>query len=373
MLRGKACTRLAAGLTTHDILWLKTDTARDWMRMKVHLTNCGETELISLMTSRAANSSSHQLVDSPEDADLILMLGSFGRDPELLLDHPLYQKFSDKCAVYTEDDNYLPLAPGVYCSAHDDQSSRVGRVFGYTYVSRNGRYQNPFLSERNKDKWTQVESSVEKRYLFTFQGGSTSLLRKRLFNLRFDRPDVLIQNTSTYYHWDDSQLDRRDRQLVYAETLAGSHFVLCPRGAGLGTIRMFEVMSAGAAPVLISDGYVLPPGPDWDKFMIRVPERDISRLPQILEPRLAESAERGRLARQAFEEFFSMQQEFDRIVELASRALRHGGPTEASFRRKQCALIRKRQLKSALRGAGRNAALWTLKILRLKNPYQMNR
>ena len=93
MLRGKACTRLAAGLTTHDILWLKTDTARDWMRMKVHLTNCGETELISLMTSRAANPSSHQLVDSPEDADLILMLGSFGRDPELLLDHPLYQKF----------------------------------------------------------------------------------------------------------------------------------------------------------------------------------------------------------------------------------------------------------------------------------------
>lgn len=341
--------------------------------MKVHLTNCGETELVDLMQSRAEAFSAHELTDSPQNADLILLLGSFGRDPGLLLDHPSYQKFPEKCAVYTEDDNYLPLAPGVYCSAHDDQSARAGRVFSYTYVSRNGRYQNPYLSEWNKAKWSQVEASVAKRYLFTFQGGSTSLLRKRLFNQRFNRADVFIQNTSNYYHWDDSQPDRSDRQLVYAETLAASHFVLCPRGAGLGTIRMFEVMSAGIAPVLISDGYVLPPGPDWDKFMIRVPESKISSLAEILEPRIPEARERGQLAKEAFEQFFSMQHEFDSIVGLASRALRHGSPSEETFRRKQAAMIRQRNFRNALRDAARSVVLKTLKVLRLRNPYQMNR
>jgi len=120
------------------------------------------------------------------------MLGSFGRDPEYLLEHPAYKQFPEKCAVYTEDDNYLALAPGVYCSARDGRSTRAGRVFSYTYVSRKGRYKNLYLSELKKEAWAEVERSTSKRYLFSFQGGSTLILRKRLFN----RPDVLIENTS---------------------------------------------------------------------------------------------------------------------------------------------------------------------------------
>jgi hypothetical protein len=341
--------------------------------VRVHLRNCGETELLDLMASRGAKSRAHNLTPSAADADLILMMGNFGRDPHYLLEHPAYRHFPDKCAVYTEDDNYLPLAPGVYCSAGEDRSTRIGRVFNYTYVTRNGRYQNPYLSELNKQKWTEIEASTAKRYLFTFQGGSTSLLRKRLFNVRFDRPDVLIENTSNYYHWDDSQPDRRERQRAYAEVLAASHFVLCPRGAGLGSIRFFEAMAVGLAPVLISDGYVLPPGPDWDSFLIRVPERAISNLVEILEPHLAQAADKGRLAREAFQEHFSIAREFDVIVELADKALRHGAPEEALFRNQQPAMIRRLKWKSALRDAARAAALKAMKVLGMRNPYQMNR
>jgi hypothetical protein len=213
----------------------------------------------------------------------------------------------------------------------------------------------------------------EKRYLFTFQGGSTSLLRKRMFNLKFNRPDVLIENTSQYYHWDDSQPGRRDRQLAYAETVVASHFVLCPRGAGSGTIRFFEVMAAGIAPVLLSDDYELPPGPAWNTFLLRVAERNISRLPALLQPHVGSSAERGRLAREAFLAHFSPELEFDRIIELAALSLRHGPPSEDQFRRQQSAMIRRLHLKRAARNALRTVALKTLKVLRLKNPYQMNR
>ena len=301
------------------------------------------------------------------------MLGNFGRDPEYLLDHPAYRDFPEKCAVYTEDDNYLPLAPGVYCSATEDRSTRMGRVYSYTYVTRNGRYQNPFLSEPNKDKWAQIAAATPKRYLFTFQGGSTSIVRKRLFNLRFNRPDVLIQNTSDYYHWDDSQPDRRDRQRAYAEILAASEFVLCPRGAGLGSIRFFEAMAKGIAPVLISDGYVLPPGPDWQAFLIRVDESDISRLPEIIEPYRAEAAERGRTAQETFQQYFCMAREFDSIVNLASKALRQAAPEEPAFRRQQSAMIRRMRWRNTLRHAARAAALKAMKALGVRNPYQMNR
>ena len=155
--------------------------------------------------------------------------------------------------------------------------------------------------------------------------------------------------------------------------LAASHFLLCPRGAGLGSIRFFEAMAAGIAPVLISDGYVLPPGPNWGSFLIRVPERQISRLPELVEPYVNQAAEMGHSARQAFEQYFSIAREFDSIVELAAKALRHGPPAEAVFRRQQVAMIRNRRWKTALRNAGRNAALKAMNALGLRNPYQMNR
>lgn len=338
--------------------------------MRIHLTATRETELPGLFEARAGFSQQHKLVANPGEAELILLLGSFGQDPRELLDHPLYKAYPSLCAVYTEDDNYLPLAPGVYCSAHRDEHARAGRIFSYSYVSRNGRYKNQYLAETPAG--LPAANAPEKRYLFSFQGGSTSLLRKRLFNLKFDRPDVLIENTSRYYHWDDSQPDRQSRQLRYAETVAASHFVLCPRGAGVGTIRFFEVMAAGVAPVLLADDYELPPGPAWDRFLLRVRERDISRLPALLESQLGSAAERGRLAREAFVEYFSVEREFDRVVELACLTLRHGPPSEEEFLRRRRAMIRRIAWKRSIRSMLRAAVLKTLKLLHLKNPYQMN-
>ena len=339
--------------------------------MKIHLSATGKTELFAIFEARAATSKEHQLVSDPASADLVLLLGSFGRDPHNLLNHPIYKASPDRCAVYTEDDNYLPLAPGVYCSTHRDEHARVGRVFSYAYVSRNGRYQNPYLAETPAA--LPAMTAPAKRYLFTFQGGSTSLLRKRLFNVKFNRADVLIENTSQYYHWDDTQPDRQARQLAYAETVAASHFVLCPRGAGTGTIRFFEVMAAGIAPVLISDDYELPPGPAWDTFLLRIRERDITKLPTLLEAHVASAAERGRLAREAFVEHFSVEREFDRVIELAALSLRHGPPSEDQFRKRQAAMIRRIEWKRTMRDTLRSVVLKTLKVLRLKNPYQMNR
>ncbi len=332
--------------------------------MNIHLSPLNESELDGLLRQRAQHSQ-HKLTGDPAQADLILLAGSFGTDPDLLLRHPLYLQYPDLCAVYTEDDNYLPLLPGVYCSAETDHHSRAGRTFSYSYISRAGQFSNPFVGA--------TSAPVEKPLLFSFQGGSTSLLRKRLFNLNFGRPDVLVENTSNYYHWDLSQPGREDRQQRYAQTLADSHFVLCPRGAGTGSIRLFEVMCAGVAPVLISDSYLLPPGPDWNKFLIRIPERDIARLPELLEPHIDSSPERGRLARQAWLQYFSPEREFDAIVASCSAALNHRPPSESVFRKQQARVITRAKLKRTTRAFARSVILKLLKFLHLKSPYQMNR
>jgi hypothetical protein len=330
--------------------------------MNIHLSPVKETELSTLLPARAQQST-HTLTGDPTAADLILLIGSFGAEPHYLLDHPLYRSYPDKCAVYTEDDNYLPLAPGVYCSAQLDEHSRAGRTFTYSYVSASGRYSNQYVTP----------AGTEKKFLFTFMGGSTSMLRKRLFNLSFNRPDIIIENTSTYYHWDLNQPNREERQQRYAETLAASHFVLCPRGAGTGSIRLFEVMQAGIAPVLISDDYLLPPHAPWDTFLLRIAEKDIARLPELIEPHLATSAERGRLAREAWLNYFAPEKEFDAIIAACAAALHHGPPEEATFRRRQARIIASAERCRKLRTVARNTILKTLKFLHIKSPYQMNR
>jgi hypothetical protein len=339
--------------------------------MKVYLGAVGENDQAGILQSHSGYSKSHEIVADPSAADVILIFGATSREPQRLLESGLYKAFPERCAIYTEDDDFLPLLPGLYPNAQIGEHNRIGRIFSYAHITRNGKHQNSFREEATSS--VPIGMRTEKRYFFTFQGGSTSLVRKRLYNLKFNRSDVLIENTSAYGHWDNSQPGRLEWQRRYAETLAASHFVLCPRGAGAGSARFFEVMAAGVAPVLLSDDYALPPGPAWDTFLIRVRERDIAKLPEILEPYQESAAERGRLARQAFDEYFSIEREFDCFVELAARTLRHAPPREEYFRKRQAAMIRRLEWKRKARAAARAAILQVLRTLRLKNPYQMNR
>jgi len=85
-------------------------------------------------------------------------------------------------------------------------------------------------------------------------------------------------------------------------------------------LRLFEAMSLGVAPVLISDRYVLPRGPAWDTFLVRIPERRARDVVAILRPLASQSAPRARLARAAWEEWFAPDVIFDRLVDAAASA-----------------------------------------------------
>ena len=58
--------------------------------------------------------------------------------------------------------------------------------------------------------------------------------------------------------------------------------ILCPRGEGTSSIRLFESLRMGRPPVIISDQWVPPEGPAWDTFSVRIPERRIHTIPDRL-------------------------------------------------------------------------------------------
>jgi hypothetical protein len=114
----------------------------------------------------------------------------------------------------------------------------------------------------------------------------------------------------------------------YVLGMLESHFVLCPRGFGASSIRLFEAMACGRAPVIISDDWVPPRGPDWSKFSIRVREGDIEEIPRILKELEPNAHILGRNARRAWEEWFSPDVLLDRLVMEGLEILRANRNTE---------------------------------------------
>jgi hypothetical protein len=290
----------------------------------------------------------HELASSPEESDMVMLCGSFARNPESLTGHPLVSRFRRKCVVYCEDDSYLPLLPGVYTSPLRGVSTWLGRVRSHAYVASYGYYANEAVNEAGKAPPTGLGP---KDLLFSFEGSPNSRLRLRLFKMQLAPEEALVRDTSKQYkHFDHRASGRQWGQQRYVETMERSRFVLCPRGAGTGTLRLFEAMSLGAAPVLLSDRYVLPRGPKWDEFLVRVRERRAGRVAAILRASASSSTVRGRQARESWEQWFAPDVLFDGLVDAAADTMRCSRRVEPLFRLTGPLLVVRFRLDRTVRG-----------------------
>jgi Exostosin family len=247
----------------------------------------------------------HTLTDDPHAADIILLAGDLETPAEARANQFL-KLYPEKTLAYSEIDALIPYAPGVYGSAGQPTALSLRRTQSNIYFSRYGSSNNPEVRHRPDEK---------KELLFCFRGRRDCRVRTNILAHPYNRPDVEVLETSGFMHWKDGAVSGRQAQKDYADALARSHFALCPRGMGFGSIRLFEVMEMGIAPVLLADRYALPPGPDWQQFLLRVPERKFASLPEILDRHVPESRERGRKARLAWEEFFAPEVVFDRMID----------------------------------------------------------
>jgi len=245
----------------------------------------------------------HELCDDPEEADAILFVESAQFDDYLykqLLRNPLIVEYPNKTFMYNEVDRPWCALPGLYCCMPANRYD-ASRQVAFPYLVSPNR----FVPQIHR--W-----QVKREWLFSFVGSTSHPLRKRVASLH--NVSAGVRDTSDFNIWHSNPAERSSQGLVFAESIARSHFVLCPRGVGTSSYRPFESMEAGRCPVIISDDWVPPPHVDWD-FALFVPESDVESIPDLLATRVNEAAERGRAAREAWERAYSPTVMFDTVAE----------------------------------------------------------
>ena len=248
----------------------------------------------------------HALTDDPAAADLILFVDSWDTSVffEAQRRHPLVRRYREKCFRISESPLAFPFLPGVYVDARK-QWHRPDRIRTGFYLSK---FQNPHVGPGE---------ASERPYLFSFRGSvDTHPVRERILQLRHPRGRVQDTSSRAYrIRWEGTEEERQQFRASYGDELRRSQFVLCPRGLSVSSVRLFETMQTGRAPVIVSDDWVPPQGPDWQAFSLRVPEGDVARIPRLLEARAPQAEAMGRRARAAWEDWFAPEVSFHRLVE----------------------------------------------------------
>jgi hypothetical protein len=207
--------------------------------------------------------------------------------------------------MFSTDWRVIPFLPGVYTA--------VEKRYYLPRRVRPGFYLSCLINPQ-----IQFEPDPERDLLYSFMGDvQTAHVRRVLAGM--EHPRGLWVDTSRESQavmWKGSAEQREVFWKRYVEVMRRSKFVLCPRGLAPSSIRLFETMCMGRVPVVLADEWVSPAGPVWDKFIIRIPERDARSVPRILEEREGEAFEMGRVARSEWEKNFSSDIIFHRIIEL---------------------------------------------------------
>lgn len=85
----------------------------------------------------------------------------------------------------------------------------------------------------------------------------------------------------------DDASDHNKRTEFYNNVLINSSYTLSPSGSGPNSIRFWEALSVGSIPILLADTLELPKlpdiGVDWEDSILVVEEKDVFKIPSILQ------------------------------------------------------------------------------------------
>lgn len=264
--------------------------------MKVHLAELGDAHLDAPVEKFAVlldtQTAGRHVRADPVDADVILftqchMLAGDWRLTRIAK-HPLCMQYPEKIYVYDERDRPWLRFPGMYVSMPARQFRRRWQVATSYYGMKPQTVNN---------------SPAEDNLLFTFVGSPTARCREAIYALH--HPRSYVERVTRFRFYDPSSAGFMARKQHFAEIMARSKFVLCPRGRGTSSIRLYETLAAARVPVILSDAWVPPNGPRWEQFTIRWPEGGVAELPAYLESREADVPELVRRGSDEFNRWFA--------------------------------------------------------------------
>lgn len=244
----------------------------------------------------------HRVVQDPVDADLILFTQCHLLPDDWRLNAirgaPVARQLRHKVAVYDMRDTPWCGFPGVYVSMPRHTFNRdFQRAWSY-------------LRMPVEEPVTGIEPDL----LFSFIGSPTHRCRDPLFKLA--HPDAVVDEVRRFVFFDPSSLRFEERRAHFRDVLSRSRFVLCPRGKGTSSFRLFETLAAGRVPVIIADDWVPPSGPDWETFCLRWPEGKSAGLIEAIEERDRDWPAMSAAALAAHREHFAPDVWFHQVITL---------------------------------------------------------
>mgnify|MGYP001196384116 CR=1 FL=1 len=153
--------------------------------------------------------------------------------------------------------------------------------------------------ERNKIFIGKDLMKLERKYLYSFQGAWDGLyisdIRKRIFGIKSSN-NIFIKYIGRWHFnelvYSPNQNANKNVSVVspghnkdkkdYNELLLASRYSLCPSGSGPNSIRLWESLAVGTIPIILADTLELPEHKYWDKAVLRVKEKDLGKLDEIL-------------------------------------------------------------------------------------------
>jgi hypothetical protein len=263
----------------------------------------------------------HDLTRDPTAAELILAPiqgGGYGPFFRTLRTSRFFKTHRSKIICYCAGDQVYPSIPGIYPSVRS-RWVKAGWACGGHYVSAH-IHQHHFEPD--------VLASG-RTWLFSFVGSTkTHPIREAVIRLNHARAyffDSTPRGSATYWFQRDADTVRA-MFARFKQVLGQTKFALCPRGIAPSSIRLFEALEAGCVPVILADQLVLPDGPDWASFCLRVPERQVASVPAVVERAEERFEAMSLLARAAWERHFAPRSTFHQLVEWGGRVMRRLHP-----------------------------------------------
>jgi hypothetical protein len=177
-----------------------------------------------------------------------------------VVEHPLFKEHRQKILVWNETDRPVFDLRGLYVNVP------VGLTLDPTIIPI------PYLFVPADSLFHGTNFSKGGRSVTcTYRGSNTHKCRK-----------VLTAINHPNYSLVDSTHSNSISESNYVAELDRSVHVLCPRGHGLTSFRLYEAMARGCMPTIVADGWFPPKGIAWDTFCTFVKESDIECVPNHL-------------------------------------------------------------------------------------------
>jgi hypothetical protein len=234
----------------------------------------------------------YSLADDESRSDVILFIESgankFASYVKVLLNQPAFTNHPEKCFIYDFTDHPASFLPGLYTAIPVQR-----------FTPRSMRAIPASWDDTPDSVFDEAIAQAPETpsLLLSFRGFRSSAVRECLFAAHLNDVRSAISETHDWWNFDPGG----EARLSYLAEIRSSSFALAPRGLGTSTLRLYEIMRLGRPPVILSDDWVPPDGIPWSDFSLRVAERKVGELPEILSAFRPWALEMGENARVAWE------------------------------------------------------------------------